>query len=68
MTMAREKMHEDLEYIKKAMIATHGPMHQVIGNLTSMMQAIDTQFEILLLITQRNTETLLSFITEFLEE
>lgn len=68
MLAGRDKMAHDLDQVTNDIKATRGAMSERVANLIKMKEVIMVQYDILETITQRNLETLISFIDQFLKK
>lgn len=68
MLAGRDKMAHDLDQVTNDIKATRGAMSERVANLIKMKEVIMVQYDILEVITQRNLETLFSFIDQFLKK
>lgn len=64
----RERAQADFTRAIDIVASTHGPFHQATVNLKKLAQLFDEQMIVISGITDRNIETLRSFILNFLKE
>ena len=68
MLAGRDKMAHDLDQLTSDMKAIRGAMSDRVQNIIKMKEVVMVQYDILETITQRNLETLFSFIDQFLKK
>lgn len=68
MLAGKEKMAHDLDQITNDIKAVRGAMSDRVQNLIKMKEVVMVQYDILETVTQRNLETLYSFIEQFIKK